>query len=156
LFPVRPKHLSATRALPIHEITAAVIAFLSRRWFEITTRYGRTAVSHSPTEPRSSGIFPTAIITAINAKKFASIEGLPEKAIEQLRFTDINATGETGFIVDNVADLELHHMRVTATRGSAFEVIAGTALVFDDVSPRTESGKTAGVALTGLHGRVRG
>lgn len=114
--------------------------------FEITSRYGRTA--EEPVSERTPTLrnISYSNITVINAKKVASIEGLPERAIEQLRFTDINATGETGFIVDNVADVELHHVRVTATKGNAFQVTAGSTLVFDDVSPRSEP-SMAGIAL---------
>ncbi|HEX2855587.1 MAG TPA: glycoside hydrolase family 28 protein [Opitutaceae bacterium] len=116
--------------------------------FEITSRYGRTA--DEPVSERTPTLrnISYSNITVINAKKVASIEGLPERAIEQLRFTDINATGETGFIVDNVSDVELHHVRVTATKGSAFQVVTGNSLVFDDVSPRTEEKGAPGIALT--------
>lgn len=114
--------------------------------FEITSRYGRTA--EEPLSERTPTLrnISYSNITVINAKQVASIEGLPEKAIEQLRFTDINATGESGFIVDNVSDVELHHVRVTATKGSAFQVTAGNSLVFDDVSPRSAQ-NAAGIAL---------
>lgn len=115
--------------------------------FEITTRYGKTA--EEPLSDRTPVFrnFAYSNITVINAKKVASIEGLPEKAIEQLRFTDINATGETGFVVDHATDIELHHLRVTAQKGSAFDVTESSHLVFDDVSPRTASGDTSSLAL---------
>jgi polygalacturonase len=114
---------------------------------EITTRYGKTAEEPFSARTPVFRNFAYSNITIVNAKQVASIEGLPEKAIEQLRFTDITATGKTGFIVDNVADVELHSVRVTATTGSAFDFKAAAGIVFDDVSPRTAMHKAAGIAL---------
>lgn len=116
--------------------------------FEITTRYGRTA--DEPFSDRTPVFrnFSYSNITVVNAKQIASIEGLPEKAIEQLRFSDITATGESGFIVDNATDVELHNVRLTATKGSALTVLAGRNLVLNDVSPRTAAANVPGITLT--------
>jgi hypothetical protein len=115
---------------------------------EITTRYGKT--DDEPFSERTPVFrnFSYSNITIVNAKQIASIEGLPEKAIEQLRFTDITATGEAGFIVDNATDVEMHNVRLTATKGPALSVVAGNNLVLDDVSPRAAGGKAPGIALT--------
>jgi polygalacturonase len=59
-------------------------------------------------------------MTIVGAAQVASIQGLPEKAFEQLRFTDITATGQVGFICDHSSDVELHDVRVGADMGSAF------------------------------------
>ncbi|MCX6951483.1 MAG: glycoside hydrolase family 28 protein, partial [Verrucomicrobia bacterium] len=86
---------------------------------EITTRYGRT--EEEPFSRRTPVFrnFAYSNITIVNAKKIATVEGLPEKAIEQLRFSDITATGQAGFMVDHATDIEFHTVRATASTGSA-------------------------------------
>jgi Glycosyl hydrolases family 28 len=59
-------------------------------------------------------------LTIVGAARVASIHGLPEKAFEQLRFVDITATGDAGFVCDQASDVELHEVRVSAATGSAF------------------------------------
>jgi polygalacturonase len=70
--------------------------------------------------------FAFSNLTIVNAKQVASIQGLPEKAVEQLRFSDITASGHTGFLCDHTLDIELHNVRVDTASGSAF--------VFDKVN----------------------
>jgi polygalacturonase len=64
--------------------------------------------------------FAFSNLTIVNAKQVASIQGLPEKAVEQLRFSDITASGHAGFLCDHTLDMELHNVRVDTASGSAF------------------------------------
>ncbi len=113
-----------------------VIEDVQKQAFEITMLY-------APTEPEPlsarTPLFRNMAfsnITVINAKQVASIQGLPERSIVQLRFSDINATGLTGFMADHVVDLELHNIRVDATDRSAFVFDQVQDLVLDDATTR--------------------
>jgi polygalacturonase len=75
--------------------------------------------------------FAFSNLTITHARQVASIQGLPEKAIEQLRFTDITATGGAGFLCDHSLDVELHNVRVDAASGSAFVFDRVEALELD-------------------------
>ena len=110
-----------------------VIEDAKKQAFEINTRY-----QASPDAPLSEKTpvfrnFSFSNITVINAAQIAKVVGLPEKLIEQLRFTDINATGKTGFNVEQASDVELHHVRMTANGGSAFTFDKSSNVVLDDV-----------------------
>jgi polygalacturonase len=76
-------------------------------------------------------------VTIVDAAQVASIHGLPEKALGQLRFTDITATGRAGFICDHSADVELHGVRVDASSGSAFAFEHVQGLQLDRVTSAT-------------------
>ncbi len=71
------------------------------------------------------------------------------------RFSDINATGKIGFFVEQANDLELHHVRVTASKGSAFEFDSVSRLVLDDIATDGAAAKlfrltnTSGVRQSG-------
>jgi polygalacturonase len=80
-------------------------------------------------------------LTIVGAAQVASIHGLPEKALEQLRFTDVTATGAAGFVCDHSSDVELHQVRVGAESGSAF--------VFDLVDGLELDGVTSMAPLPG-------
>jgi hypothetical protein len=100
---------------------------------EITTLY-----RDEPAEPFSERTpvfrnFSFSNLTIVHAAQVASIHGLPEKALEQLRFSDITASGTTGFICDHSSDVELHDVRV--------DTVSGKAFVFD---------KVLGLELTGV------
>jgi polygalacturonase len=84
-----------------------------------------TLYQNEPPEPLSDRTptfrnFAFSNITIVDAKQVASVRGLPEKALEQLRFSDITASGRTGFVCDHTTDIELHNVRVDAASGSAF------------------------------------
>ena len=110
-----------------------VIEDAQKQAFEITTRYTDTPEAPLSEKTPVFRNFAFSNITVINAAKVASIVGLPEKTIEQLRFSDLNATGQAGFMVDLVNDLELHHVRVTTPAGSAFTFAHASDVVLDDV-----------------------
>jgi hypothetical protein len=111
-----------------------VIEDAQKQAFEINNRYSQTTEATLNEKTPIFSNFSFSNITVINAVQVAKIVGLPEKAIEQLRFTDINATGKSGFNVDCATDLELHNLRVAATGGKAFTFDASSNIVFDDVS----------------------
>jgi polygalacturonase len=69
--------------------------------------------------------FAFSNLTITGAKQVASIHGLPEQAIAQLRFSDITAGGITGLVCDHATDVEMHNVRINSSTGSAF--------VFDQV-----------------------
>jgi hypothetical protein len=73
-------------------------------------------------------------LTIVGAAQVASIHGLPEKAMEQLRFTDITATGDAGFVCDHSTDVELHDVRVAAATGSSFVFESVRGLELDGVT----------------------
>jgi polygalacturonase len=124
-----------------------VIDGATKQALEITTRYGRTADEPFGERTPVFRNFAYSNISIVNAAQVAKIEGLPEKTIGQLRFTDLTATGKVGFIVDHADDFELHHVRVTASKGSAFSFDTLSNMVLDDVSPRTANATTPAVAL---------
>jgi hypothetical protein len=59
-------------------------------------------------------------LTIVNAGQVASIEGLPEQDLEQLRFTDITASGTVGIVCRRADDVELRGVRVEAKSGGPF------------------------------------
>ena len=133
-----------------------VIEDAKQQAFEINTRY-----NPSPDAPcgKTTPVFKNfsySSITIKNAGQIAKIVGLPEKAIAELRFTAINATGKIGFIIDQATDVELHHVRSTATSGSPISVEYSSHLglddvshlVLDDVSPRSAKSTTPAIAVT--------
>ena len=122
-----------------------VIEDAKKQAFEINTRY--TPTPDAPLSEKTPVFrnFSYSNITIINAAQVAKIVGLPEKAIEQLRFTDITATGKIGFLVEQASDLELHHIRVTAAKGAAFEFDSSSRLVLDDIA--TDGGADAAKLL---------
>ena len=109
---------------------------------EITTYY---AGGKSPQQPVSDATpvfrnFTFSHITIINAHQVASVEGLPEKPIEAIRFNDIRATGGAGFTCSEANDVELRSVRVDAAAGGAFTFEKTHDLVLDDVGSRAPGG----------------
>lgn len=101
---------------------------------EITAFY-----EDQPSEPFSSRtpVFRNMAFsgfTITRAAGVASIRGLPEKALEQIRFTDVTATGRAGLVCDNADDVELHQVRISAATGSAFAFERVRNLRLDGVS----------------------
>jgi polygalacturonase len=123
-----------------------VIEDTQKQAFEITMRYAQTPDAPLSEKTPLFRNFSYSNITVINARVIASVQGLPERAIENVRFTDITATGQVGFIADHINDLELHHVRITATSGNALDFTASSNLILDDVNPRSTKDK-AGIAL---------
>ncbi|HVU35839.1 MAG TPA: glycoside hydrolase family 28 protein [Opitutaceae bacterium] len=115
--------------------------------FEITMRYGRT--NPEPVSARTPLFrnFAYSNITVVNAKKVATIQGLPERAVSDVRFDDINATGETGVIADHASGIEFHQVRVAVKTGSAFSFDTSEHLVFDDSAAQTADTASAAIAL---------
>jgi polygalacturonase len=110
-----------------------VIEGATQEAIEITSLYhdkGEGRAAGAPDEP-ASALTPVfrnlafSSITIANANQVASIEGLPRMAIQQLRFTDVVATGAAGFVCDHAADVELRGVRIDAKSGKPF--------VFNDV-----------------------
>jgi polygalacturonase len=124
-----------------------VIADVQKTAFEITMRYGRTADAPASERTPRFRDFSYSNITVVNAKKVATIEGLPERAVEQLRFADIDASGTAGFIADHAAGIELHHVRIAAHTGSAIRFDQSHNLTLDDVGASTADAAAAAIAL---------
>ncbi len=125
-----------------------VIEDAKKQAFEINTRYNPSPEApFSKTTPVFKN-FSYSNITVKNAAQIAKIVGLPEKAIGELRFSDINATGKIGFLVDLAEDLELHQVRLAATSGSPLVIENSANVVLDDVSPRAAKTETAAVTVT--------
>jgi polygalacturonase len=84
--------------------------------------------------------FTFSHLTIVHAREVAGIHGLPEKSIDGLRFDDITATGELGFICDHVNNLELKQVHVSAVRGNpyAFSHVAGLEIAQITVPHRLE------------------
>ena len=106
---------------------------------EITTYYEG---GKSPAQPVSAATpvfrnFAFSHLTIVNAHQVASVEGLPEKPIEMLRFTDINATGRIGFVCSDATDVELHDVRVDGAAQEAFAFERTRDLVLDAVATRS-------------------
>ena len=114
-----------------------VIEGATEQAIEITTLY-----QDVPAEPQSERT-PTfrnmafSNITITGASQVASIHGLPEKAIGQLRFSDITASGVKGFVCDQTNDIELHNVRVDVSTGSAFDFHGVRGLCLDGIRSAT-------------------
>ena len=118
-----------------------VIEDSSDEAIHLTSNYQRL-----PEEPRSerTPIFRNIAISNItvrNAKRVVGIHGLPEQAIEELRFSDIRGTGETGFVCDLAADVELHDVRIEAEQGPAFQFSNSRDLHLDNVGTHAAGGQ---------------
>jgi polygalacturonase len=59
-------------------------------------------------------------LTIVNAKQVASIEGLAQKPIERLRFTDVVASGSAGFLCSFASNVDLLGVQVDAKSGKPF------------------------------------
>jgi len=101
---------------------------------EITTLYGKTQPEPVSDRTPTFRNFAFSNITIVNATHAVAIHGLPERAISQLRFTDLTATAGTGFVCDHANDIELHNVRVDAARGAAFAFDTTDNLVLDGVT----------------------
>ena len=123
-----------------------VIEDAAKQAIEITTLYSKT--SPEPVSVRTPAFrnFALSNFSIIHAKQIASIHGLPEKAITELRFNDITASGSIGFICDNTSQIELHHVRVDTPTGKAFEFNATHFVSLDDVTSYTPK-KSSSVIL---------
>lgn len=115
---------------------------------EITMRYGRTPDAPVSEKTPLFRNFSYSNITIVNAKKVATIEGLPERAIEQLRFTDINATGKTGIIGDHGKDIEFHEVRVETESGPALSLETSNSVLLDGIAARTSEAKSPAILLS--------
>jgi polygalacturonase len=91
-------------------------------------------------------------MTIVHAARVVSIHGLPEKAIGQLRFSDITASGQQGFVCDNSADVELHDVRVNAVTGNAFAFQKVRGLELDGVGSASPNAGNPVVELSGCAG----
>jgi polygalacturonase len=121
-----------------------VIEDAVKQGIEITTLY-----THVPEEPVSERTpifrnFAMSHLTIARATEVASIHGLPEKAVEDLRFSDISASGKIGFVCDYANGVALRSVHVDAASGSAFDFSHIKGLVLADVTTRTP-GKAAPV-----------
>ncbi len=92
-------------------------------------------------------------LTIVDSAQVASLHGLPEKSLEQLRFTDITASGREGFACDNSTDVELHNVRVATSVGSAFAFDRVQGLELDGVTSTAPGADLPVVDLKGC-GRV--
>jgi polygalacturonase len=105
--------------------------------FEITMRYGRSDPAPVSEKTPLFRNFSYSNITVVNAKKVATVEGLEERDVEELRFSDISATGQTGFIADHGNNIRLQNVRVAVQKGPAFSFDAAHDIVLDDVTAST-------------------
>lgn len=110
-----------------------VIQDAQKTAFEITMRYGRTQPEPVSVRTPLFRNFAYSNISVINARKVAAVEGLPERAVENIRFVDVTATGRAGFVADHATGIELHHVDVTAESGSPISFDASSGIVLDDV-----------------------
>lgn len=115
--------------------------------FEITMRYGRTAEAPVSEKTPLYRNFSYSNMTVVNAKKVATLEGLPERSVEQIRFSDVTATGTTGFIADHAKDVKLQNVRIAVTQGSAVSFDTSSGVMLDDVTPTSAQQDSAAVAL---------
>lgn len=115
--------------------------------FEINMRYGHTAEAPVSIKTPLFRNFNYSNITVVNARKVATIVGLPERAVEGLRFDDINATGDVGVTGDDADDVQFHDVRIATRTGAAFSFTRSSHLGFDDVSARTSDPQAPAMAL---------
>lgn len=116
---------------------------------EITLLYGP---SHPEPLSERTPIFRNfafSNITIVNATQVMAIHGLEEKSIDGLRFSDIQASGRIGLVCDYARDVEMHHVRIDATAGSAFSFDHTHDLVLDDVTSHAPLAGTPVIRLAG-------
>jgi polygalacturonase len=124
-----------------------VIEGATKYAFEINTRYSQTPEAPLNEKTPVFRNFSYSNITIVNAAQVAKIVGLPEKTIDELRFSDINATGKIGFLAELASDIELHNVRVTASGGSALSFDTSSKVVLNDVAPRTTKAGSPALAV---------
>ncbi|PTX92726.1 glycoside hydrolase family 28 protein [Opitutus sp. ER46] len=125
-----------------------VIEDAQKTALEITMRYGKSAEAPVSEKTPLFRNFSYSNMTIVNAKKVATIEGLTERSVQELRFSDINATGTAGFIGDHVDGIKLQNVAVTAAKGSAIAFDSAQGVMLDDVTPLAKDGKSPSVALS--------
>jgi len=125
-----------------------VIEDAAKQAIEITTLYTKT--KPEPVSVRTPVFKNIAIsnFSIINAKQIASIHGLPEKNISELRFSDITASGSIGFVCDYTTQIELHNVRVDTPSGNAFKFTATRSVVLDDVTTFAPQKSAPVISLT--------
>jgi polygalacturonase len=111
-----------------------VIEDAAKQAIEITMLYSKTRPEPVSVRTPSFKNLSLSNISIINAKQVASIHGLPERAITQLRFSDITASGLIGFVCDNTNQIELHNVRVDTPSGQAFDFRAMQEVDLDNVT----------------------
>lgn len=75
-------------------------------------------------------------MTINGAKVLIDIDGLPEMPIQELRLSDIIATGTVGLKANYTDSLELHNVQVNPKTGPAFNINNAVNLELDHVSSR--------------------
>ncbi len=114
---------------------------------EVTNYYTR-----APEEPVSvrTPIFRNIAISNVTINRCrtaVSIEGLPEMPVQNLRLTDITATGREGLRAFNTKGLELHNVRIDAENGIPFLIRDSSELDLDGVQTRAPKADTPVVRL---------
>jgi polygalacturonase len=89
-------------------------------------------------------------ITIVNAKRAIGIAGISEQPIENIRLSDITATGEGGLIADLVDGLELFDVRIDAKSGPAFTFSNAHRLTLDGLSSRNAADGNPTVKMTNV------
>lgn len=114
-----------------------VIIDAPKEAIQITSNYSRT--EPEPKSERTPTFRNIAIsnVTVVNAAKVGEIAGLTEQAIEQIRITDLKASGKLGFTVDAADDLEIHDARVDVKEGPAFTFTNSRRLLLDNLATTT-------------------
>jgi polygalacturonase len=103
---------------------------------EVTNYY--TRIPDEPVSARTP-IFRDITISRMTVKGApiaVSIEGLPEKPIEQLHLMDITASAKAGLRAFNTAGLELHNVEINPQQGPAFLIRKSTGLEIDAIQSR--------------------
>ncbi|MGQ1948228.1 glycoside hydrolase family 28 protein [Geofilum sp. OHC36d9] len=72
-------------------------------------------------------------VTATRVKKACLLRGISEMPIENLSFNNINIQAETGFIINQAKNIELHDVDICATKGPSFVASEVSGLVLDNV-----------------------
>jgi polygalacturonase len=73
-------------------------------------------------------------LSITNARQVASIRGLEEESIRDIRFADVSATGDAGFDCDRAAGVDLRDVSVAPKSGPPFAFSHVTGLKIDGVA----------------------
>jgi len=103
-----------------------VVHDAQKQAIEITLRYGKLPEEKLSDRTPIFRNFAFSNFTIVNANEIISIHGLEEKTIDGLRFTDITATGRTGFVCDLANDVRLDRVRVEPKSGKPFDFTRST------------------------------
>ncbi|WP_374163386.1 glycoside hydrolase family 28 protein [Arcticibacter sp. MXS-1] len=100
-------------------------------------QYAKTAVEPVTERTPAFRNIHLSNITASGVKQACYINGLEEMPVDNISFNDINMEAESGFVIKNATNIELHNVHVNTKRGSMLQSENVKTLVADGIKSFT-------------------